>query len=354
MFNKTAVLIVWQPIFVWFTSRHCHSIFQSYLPQDVSFAMLWLLFGAASAHVSCKNPDGNDVPWWVMFKKPTSRDYYYRDPNTPLSAGPGDLGQKSRNPFYQSVKGIYERSTVAYLLINDQAPTGDATKKYAHDKGVILYDSDDAVYIEHSVPSFPPASSDGYSYPSSGVSNGQSFMCVSLSLDQLNDFANDMLVEIPYVYDSSIPSEHLKIQGISDIIDEKWRDSESTVSHRAGPVQHFVKSRHWGKDSYHDLLVTELGADGYSETWQNGSGGVLRSDCSGSHSVYNIQKVKFPDAEWVSTKDHSKWALIGDNVCIGGVNRVQSQSERGGQHLCLEHSGLAGELRDAIEEYEKC
>ena len=320
--------------------------------------LLLAIVGSVASHLSCKNPDGDDVEWWAIFKKPMTLDYYYRDKNTKLSRGPGNLGQKSQNPLYLSVKSVYDRSTVGYLLVNDQAPTGDATSRYAHDKAVIIYDADNAVYIEHSVPQFPPIGDDEYSYPDSGKTNGQSFLCMSLTLDELNTVANNILVEIPHVYDSVIPSDLHIVPGVLDIIDEKWKDKVETQSSLLNvgseQVKHYVKSRNWGKDSYKDLLVTELAADGYSETWQNGSGGVLASDCSGAHNIYNIQKVKFPDGEWTSTKDHSKWAVVGDYVCIGGVNRVASQEKRGGQHFCIKHSEFASEMKGVIESYEQC
>ena len=337
----------------------CHdAVFRS-ICHSCQFAMLLLvIIQSVVSRLSCKNADGDDVDWWAMFKKPMTLDYYYRDENTGLSRGPGDLGQKSQNPLYLSIEAIYDGSTVGYLLVNDQAPTGDATSRYAHDKAVILYDADSAVYIEHSVPRFPPVGDDGYSYPDSGKANGQSFLCMSLTLDQLDTVANNILVEIPHVYDSAIPSTLNTVPGVLDIINEEWKDKVDTTSSLlsvgSGLVKHYVKSRNWGKDSYKDLLITALDADGYSETWQNGSGGVLASDCSGRHNIYNIQKVKFPDGEWTSTKDHSKWAVVGDYVCIGGVNRVASQEKRGGQHFCVKDSGFAGEMKGVIEAYEQC
>jgi deoxyribonuclease-2 len=66
-----------------------------------------------------------------------------------------------------------------------------------HTKGVVMSEADGGFWLVHSVPYFPPSPgnvtttgtdshSEGYSYPSTGLTYGQSFLCISLSASQLD------------------------------------------------------------------------------------------------------------------------------------------------------------------------
>ncbi|VVC89541.1 unnamed protein product [Leptidea sinapis] len=61
-----------------------------------------------------------------------------------------------------------------------------------HTKGVILGDKFTSLWLVHSVPRFPPVpdihglNTSSYSYPSSGMRYGQSFLCVSVQTSTLN------------------------------------------------------------------------------------------------------------------------------------------------------------------------
>jgi hypothetical protein len=59
---------------------------------------------------------------------------------------------------------------------------------------------------------------------------------------------------------------------------------------------------------------------------------------------------------FTKTKEHSKWAVAANKgvACFGDVNHVESQAKRGGNIVCLEHSGLASAMRNAIVNHDSC
>lgn len=51
--------------------------------------------------------------------------------------------------------------------------------------GVVVFDKQQGFWLVHSTPHFPPPKSAGmFSYPSSGVNNGQNFICVTYPFDR--------------------------------------------------------------------------------------------------------------------------------------------------------------------------
>jgi deoxyribonuclease-2 len=57
-----------------------------------------------------------------------------------------------------------------------------------------------------------------------------------------------------------------------------------------------------------------------------------------------------------NTEDHSKWAVSeqGAWICIGDINRQQSQAKRGGGTICMENPRIASLYRSAIDQVECC
>jgi deoxyribonuclease-2 len=80
-----------------------------------------------------------------------------------------------------------------WALYNDQAPGKSYSCDMGHTKGVVMSDADGGFWLVHSVPSYPPPpgnmttpDTEGYSYPSTGLTYGQSFLCISMSASQLD------------------------------------------------------------------------------------------------------------------------------------------------------------------------
>lgn len=62
--------------------------------------------------------------------------------------------------------------------------------------------------------------------------------------------------------------------------------------------------------------------------------------------------------EWKSSEDHAKWAvsdaLAVPYVCIGDINRMQSQFKRGGGSLCISNPHLWTALSSSVDSLEPC
>ena len=97
------------------------------------------------------------------------------------------------------------------------------------------------------------------------------------------------------------------------------------------------------------------------ETWMNG----VNPDptfCSSSgdyaYDSVNIRNVNVAGEEWKETQDHSKWGLGQQGgrsvVCIGDINRQESQNKRGGGTTCLEHDDLWQAFSDVVTHYDQC
>lgn len=74
---------------------------------------------------------------------------------------------------------------MSYILYNDQPPNAKSRSSKGHNKGVILANKKGGLWLIHSVPHFPQFGS-SYSYPETGTIFGQSFLCISMDLTNLN------------------------------------------------------------------------------------------------------------------------------------------------------------------------
>ena len=83
---------------------------------------------------------------------------------------------------------------------------------------MILFDETSAIWIVHSIPHFPPkASTQQYSINPSQCIYGQSMLCMSLSLDMLEQIGEQLLYNYPQVYDSYIPDHFNQLNVIANL-----------------------------------------------------------------------------------------------------------------------------------------
>lgn len=74
-----------------------------------------------------------------------------------------------------------------WLVYNDQGTNilDGSFGSFGHAKGVVAANKDGGFWLVHSVPHFPPVENE-YSYPKTGLRNGQSMLCISILKDQLD------------------------------------------------------------------------------------------------------------------------------------------------------------------------
>ena len=73
----------------------------------------------------------------------------------------------------------------------------------------------------------------------------------------------------------------------------------------------------------------------------------------------NIRTVRIsPAHEFKETQDHSKWGVSLDGgrnvVCIGDINRQQSQNRRGGGTTCIEDEHLRTAFASIVTRHDQC
>lgn len=330
-----------------------------------------------ASKLSCKNPFDQDTDWYQVFKVPAMKDsnpnhvsglgFFYRDPKIKLTEATSDLDSSSGNPLYFSMKPLYsgDKNKYGYMLISDQPPNNDdrnPSDSYAHKKGVLIYDQDNGIYIEHSVPRYPndPDKVNQYQFPTTGTTYGQAMVCTTLTKDNIEKWAQGELIEKGYVYAKNTPKWAGSVApSLIKIDNGQWNTAEltkvSTINVGSATFMLFSKAgKKWGKDLYHDLVAPTLKTDTYSETWSRGVG-TISSNCTGDYKAYNILNVNFQGVKWTRMNDHSKWAIAKDYFCIGGINRQLKQLERGGGTWCIHDKEIAQQMKNiVVTDYEKC
>ncbi len=334
---------------------------------------------SSSTTATCRDERGDPVDWFAVLKFPRGPEYAYTDSNSAslgFRKSPYTLDSASDGAVASTLATVYSGdSSVGYVQYNDEWPNDDKKGTGAHAKGVIGFDSgsERGFWLVHSVPRFPEFASKG-SYPGlpdNEYTYGQSMLCISTDLDALDSVAAQLLIAYPWTYDASIPSElasdlpNMKLLAAANHRDPYAEQHITTITSNGGQdFATFYKSPHWGSDKYlYEDMVEPYWRTGMMwETWMNG----INPDptfCSNSGDYdwdsVNIRYLNVAGEEWKETQDHSKWGVgmpggSAKVVCIGDINRQESQNNRGGGTTCLEHSGLWQAFSDVVTKYDEC
>ncbi|XP_038127910.1 cell-death-related nuclease 7-like [Cyprinodon tularosa] len=132
-----------------------------------SFLLLFILF-CSSCHgsVTCKNNDGHDVDWYILYKAPemsssrlTGSEFLYIDPEKKerlnnINSPQGVLA-RTLQPLFKPIREM--EPSFGFISYSDQPPGCSADpKKFGHSKGVVMVDrTSTGVWLLHSTPQFP-------------------------------------------------------------------------------------------------------------------------------------------------------------------------------------------------------
>ncbi|KAF2893168.1 hypothetical protein ILUMI_13003 [Ignelater luminosus] len=157
-----------------------------------------LRFNYHALALQCVDHNNNPVDWYVVYKLPLQSDsnsliaqgaaYTYI---TSTDTGGWMLSTASINDTNSIVgltlKPLFTNSPdILKILYNDEAPDGSVMFKKGHTKGLILGNEDGGIWLVHSVPRFPPIDAGKYYFPHNGFQYGQSFLCISFDLNNLD------------------------------------------------------------------------------------------------------------------------------------------------------------------------
>lgn len=345
----------------------------------------WLslaLVGGADARplgVSCRNERNAEVDWYILYKAPqlksshlTGLEHLYIDANgkrrLPSIKDPnGVLANTLRPMFTNSSAGF------GFLSYNDQRPQVSGEEEdvlnldtFGHSKGVVLGDrlTNRAVWLTHSTPKFPLKKDVNNFWPSNGNMNGQTFMCVSLRMNQLQVIGKHLQYIRAFPFDFHIP----------DDFPTAIRDAANRVHDT--PPGRFIYLKTWGnvglklwakstgtdaKDGdMYVKLAAELGSDMNAQTWGRQTGRDKTYCVMNQYKVMNVEKVhtELSSKSWHRCNDHSKWAVTTANnihwTCFGDVNRAPSQYQRWGGALCIDNKRINGLFKGFVESLLPC
>merc|ERR1712223_972915 len=365
-------------------------------------SIVFLLFShlRIGSTIDCLDENGRPIDWSILSKLPKKHlkeqstnatsglAYEYLTPESSKKGwtlsdhaigDPESIPGRILSPLYND--DDLNSSSTMHLYYNDEVPNGKSSFTSGHTKGAIAFDKDKGIWLVHSVPHYPPKIEKGsqYGYPHAGMLYGQSFLCISLpTKDSVNAVLKQLLYNTPNIYSHHIPSwfetEFPKIHDVINGDKEKESTFHKTIlrSKDGTSFTSFAKNGMFHKDLYADFVAPEMKADLLVESWPNGRG-RLDSSCKGKFHVENVLELDFPidnseEYDFKRTRDHSKWAISKDEkneegsevaaqkkiVCIGDINRMKSQSKRGGGTVCFEHSDAWNAFNGLVKEIDSC
>jgi deoxyribonuclease-2 len=328
---------------------------------------------------------GAPVDWWIIYKfpeeaktAPSGTSYAYMDANT-YTSGQWKISTKSLDDSSSSLSStldpIYSNPS-GYIMWNDESPSGHKTSTKAHAKGLMTLDLAGGLFIRHSIPRFPEDPSQGsYSFPDNERVYGQTLLCITMRIDQLNELAGQYIINNPYVYASSIPngvnSAYPYFQQLVKLTKKQERDVSAqsvptniTNVYSAGGTlfTDFAKDKAWDNDLYDNLVAPYYSTNLIVESWGRP---LMPSSCS-NYKTMNVKEVTFDSAiSFSETKDHAKWAASPNSAhrsllsnayvtCIGDINRMTSQRKRGGGATCIINASINAAFNDLATKIESC
>uniref|UniRef100_A0A8C6SBD8 Deoxyribonuclease-2-alpha n=1 Tax=Neogobius melanostomus TaxID=47308 RepID=A0A8C6SBD8_9GOBI len=200
-------------------------------------------------------------------------------------------------------------ATFGFISYNDQPPGCSSDKKYGHSKGVVMGDSrtGTALWLPHSTPKFPLRRNPQRFWPLSGNKNAQTFMCVSLTYNDLSAIGTHLqhIRALPFDYDlpgnfpvelrNAVDKVYSKSHWISLSKDRKVQDlrtriDQTLMNQGAGAELKLIAKRNAesGAGDLYRQLAEQLDPQGgvKAQSWRCGK------DYKYDRAVFNIKKSK--------------------------------------------------------------
>ncbi|KAK6741594.1 hypothetical protein RB195_009453 [Necator americanus] len=337
------------------------------------FSLILSSTGYGDANLGCKNMEGDDVDWFAAIKLPSKGDtlkgkgFVYFDTaqnDWKMSTEPVDSVKSAIGATVNQLYNIDKRNTFT-IAYNDDSPVAKAESGRGHSKGVAVFNGEIGFWLIHSVPNFPPIKN--YSFPQSGEKYAQSFLCLTLSVDMLEDVGQYMRFAQVTPFLSNLPELHkILAPSLVDVVNKKSLPRSATVFTTIRSIQTlggkkaegFSKHKKFDKDLWHDFIAPNLKTSMAVETWRSGGANDVGSQCGMKLDVYDISNVTVLGKSFANSQDHSKWGASMNSevpaVCIGDVNRQVSQFKRGGGAVCIEDEKLWMTFYHSVAGYEDC
>ena len=362
--------------------------------------LFWLAqVGSAAGNLRCLDNNGKQVDWWFMYKMPNGYQFAYEDPDsgdasTPLTLYTRDMDNES-DPvaITRTLQALAENNatrweahargeaadaaaadsaTPSYFLYNDQPDVGDASSTYGHTKGVVAAapDHKSGLWIVHSTPHWPASTGKArFYFPDSEKIYGQTFLCLSLDQGELDTVGQQLLFTRPFIYHTtnlfSEPPDNVSTYypNIAATLAGQWDKVPGTsvqllnVGSSTQTFTSLAKNKEWNDDLWENLVAVHYKSGFLVESWMRGQ--ELGPYCPpdkpyevvDAHTLYVVDR-NGVNLTWTETQDHAKWAVSLDSsyvLCVGDINRMESQRNRGGGAVCFSDRALSyGMMRTVL------
>jgi deoxyribonuclease-2 len=320
--------------------------------------------------VSALDESGKPVDWWFMYKVPqlaagansdsaTGYEYVYYDAAIDRKKG----AKVDKSPFRidqgkgalnETLDSVFKNpaATTGWVLYNDEMPASAKARddrNLGHTKGVIAFDtqSKTAYWLLHSWPKFADPVSPDEPTPQ----YGQTYLCLSLDLATASKIATQMAnhqepqtyLPRPAKLSSADPLAALMRplqphpKGDANVINLKTKGGMA--------FKVIAKNREWDQDFWNGLVGPTLKEDMDVETWIRGKIPPI-ADTDGIHKTFDVKYINLGALgahwAWPETHDHAKWGITlhSDWICVGDINRMISQRQRGGGTIAFQNVTL--------------
>lgn len=293
---------------------------------------------ATASGVSCKSESGDDVGNWELFKFPKSTSYVYSQNSYESSYS---LNDTTNGALAHTMQQLW-LPNVNYTLYNDEPPYSTSYNfSVAHAKAALIWDESSAIGIFHSIPKFPvgPGSSSSYiGLLPNAWDYAQHVACINLPIETFPTIASSLSTLTPEIYEGSM----LNIEDI--------KSSETCEYLTLDPAVNRIlitKPQSYNVDIWETCISPYFGTDLQVMSWIHGT---MDGPYTNQTTTTDISGVTYSFGVSYSEYDnHAKWA-IGQTplVCIGDLNRVESQKQRSGAAICWKDLDVWNALNSII------
>lgn len=261
------------------------------------------------------------------------------------------------------------KTRTSWIAWNDQPPGLDMVGSGAHAKGVLAFEGQSGFLLRHSVPRFPLQSSLGTyeGFPAYARIYGQTFLCVSYSTASLDALASQLMLDVVNVYDAQITKTAAQQwKNLSMLATPKYQPNRSSFAHSmavpslGGTIfTDFAKSVQCNCELYTQFVAPAYASDMAVLSW----GRPLMGPGCRPFTRFNVLDISglvldtpAGKVSYNETKEHSKLGLLekGNVLCVGDINRMKSQADRGGGTTCFSNAPLWNALAKQIGEWKSC
>ncbi|KHJ45105.1 deoxyribonuclease II [Trichuris suis] len=310
-------------------------------------ALMTLIQRAIATEYYCTNQaDDTDVDWFLIYKlQPTAGidvapstafakgyGFFYLNPKSLAGWTKSTIGinendqmlQRTLKPYYAAVANANKdvlRNTMRIWYSPNSIALPNCPK--SPNQGVIMSKGDPAMWLTHSVTSFPPT--DAYAWPDgSAKDNAQMLFCLSLDQNTLKSVVEALRYEAPVVYWQNLPAAY-QISPYLELVTGQpsglWASTKIVNFTTKGFASSDVLTmRYIAKTGKNIRLLDSLIPITQRTSLMAWTKYKLRNICSTNYKIYNIQNgMRIVEGSTMINidreTDDSRWA-VGENAAL--------------------------------------